>query len=363
MRDPVLHSPPSIEPMRTKPGQGFTLVELLVVVAIIAVLIGLLLPAVQAARESARRVSCQSKIRQIAVALLKYETGNRKFPAAVKGDPGSTPSDADGTVARESWVVSVLPGIEEQRLSDAYNRGVSPAHASNQAVRSTRLPALLCPTDSFNGSPFMGSQGVDTPALGDNWARGNYAANASLGVLNPASPRTGSTPEAWGRNLLRGMMGFNRAVRIQDVSDGTSKTVLLAEIRTGLFPFDNRGVWALGVAASSSLWGHGGIDGDNYGPNCAEPFADDIFNCDQVRTEAGGSDRLVALTMGCYGPAGRPESGQATARSLHQGGVFVCMSDGSVRWIEDSIEVRPSTATSLSVWDRLMLSADGMPVP
>ncbi len=343
------------------PDRGFTLVELLVVIAIIGVLIGLLLPAVQAARESARRVSCQSKIRQIALALLNFETVNKTFPAAVKGDPGSTPSDANGAVARESWVVSVLPGIEEQRLYDTYNRAVSPAHASNQAVRSTRLPVFLCPTDSFNGSPFMGSQGVDTPALGDNWARANYAANATLGELNPASPKTGSTPEAWGRSLVRGMMGFNRAVRIQEVIDGTSKTVLLAEIRAGLFPYDNRGVWALGVAGASSIWGHGGIDGDNYGPNCAEPFADDIFNCDQVRTAAGG-DRLVALRMGCYGPAGRPESGQATARSLHQAGVFVCMTDGSVRWIDDSIEVRPSTATSLSVWDRLMLSADGMPV-
>jgi hypothetical protein len=230
-------------------------------------------------------------------------------------------------------------------------------------VRSTQLPVMLCPTDSFNGSRFMGSQGVDTAALGDDWARANYAANASLGELNPASPKTGSTPDAWGSNLLRGVMGFNRAVRVRDVTDGTSKTVLLAEIRTGLFPYDNRGVWALGVAGSSSIWGHGGIDGDSYGPNCAETFADDIFNCDQVRMAAGGGDRLVAIRMGCYGPAGRPESGQATARSLHQGGVFVCMADGSVRWIDDTIEVLPSTATNLSIWDRLMLSADGMPVP
>ena len=357
-----MQATPGVTGLRTNSGRGFTLVELLVVIAIIGVLIALLLPAVQSARESARRMSCQSKIRQIGLALLNYEAINKKFPAAVKGDPGSTPSDADGTVARESWIVSVLPGIEEQRLFDAYNRAASPAHPSNQAVRSAKLPVLLCPTDSFNGSPFMGSQGVDTAALGDTWGRTNYAANASLGELNPASPKTGSTAEAWGRSVLRGMMGFNRAVRIQDVTDGTSKTVLLAEIRCGLFPYDNRGVWALGVAGASSIWGHGGIDGDNYGPNCAEPFADDIFNCEQVRTAAGGGDRLVALRMGCYGPPGRPESGQATARSLHRGGVFVCMGDGSVRWIDDAIEVRPSTAANLSVWDRLNLSADGMPV-
>ena len=95
-------------------------------------------------------------------------------------------------------------------------------------------------------------------------------------------------------------MGFNRAVRIQDVSDGTSKTVLLAEIRTGLFPYDNRGVWALGVAASSSLWGHGGIDGDNYGPNCAEPVS--VGPPDAVgRRDAGALTRGPAQGDGAAG--------------------------------------------------------------
>lgn len=339
-------------------ASGFTLVELLVVIAIIATLIGLLLPAVQSARESARRLSCQNKIRQIALALLSHESVKKKFPPSITGEDGSNPADANVTTRRESWVISTLPFMEEGRLLDSFDRTVSPAHPSNKSVRSTRLDVMLCPTDSYNREPFMGSRGQNTIALGDDWARGNYASNASLGSLNPDTGFAGTTDAGWNDRMRRGVMGFNRSARIREISDGTSKTVLIAEVRSGLSPIDNRGVWAMGCAGASSLWCHGGIYGDDYGPNCAEPYADDIFNCDQLRSAVGGVANLVAANMGCFGPS-PPISGQGTSRSMHQGGVYACTADGAVRWIDDHIEVRPSAAAWLSVWDRLMLSGDG----
>lgn len=344
-----------------RPLHGFTLVELLVVIAIIGLLIGLVLPAIQSARESARRTSCQNKLRQNVLALLNYASRPQQFPPAISGDENSNPSDADATARRESWVVAILPFIEEQRLYDLFNRDKSPAHASNEGFRSFRLQVMLCPTDSFNDNPFMGSQGPATTAHGDNWARGNYAANAGLGGLNPKYWFSGSTADGWRDRLRRGVMGFNRPTPIATITDGMSTTVLMAEIRAGITPYDNRGVWAMGVAGASSIWCHGGINGDDYGPNCPEPFADDIFNCDQLRTAVGGGGALVAQNMGCYGHA-PADAGQATSRSMHSGGVYVGMCDGAVRWIDDYIQVRPSTGDMLSVWDRLMLSIDGQPV-
>ncbi len=366
---PVNQVPDLHEVARPQPGDkagakrsGFTLVELLVVIAIIGVLIGLLLPAVQAAREAARRLSCQSKLRQTALALLNHESSKKRFPAAITGNVGSNPADVNASSLRESWVISLLPFIEEQRLQDSYNRLLSPVHSSNSGIRATRLPALLCPTDSYNSGPFMGSQGAATSAWGDNWARGNHAVNASLGPSNVPSWNTGATPEGWNNVFRRGVMGFNRAATMREITDGTTRTVLVVEIRAGLTPADNRGVWAMGLAGASSVWAHGGIEGDAYGPNCVEPGADDIFNCDQVRAVVGGLDALVKQNMGCYGhtPA---QAGQATARSLHAGGVFAGMVDGSVRWITDNVQVLPSDSSNLSVWDRLMLSADGQVVP
>jgi hypothetical protein len=117
-------------------------------------------------------------------------------------------------------------------------------------------------------------------------------------------------------------------------------------------------VWALGKAGSSSLWAHGGLVGDAYGPNCREPLADDIMNCAEVWRDTGGPTQLSLLSMGCW-DGSRNESKQATARSMHRDGVLSCFVDGSVHWLSDFIEVLPSTQVRLSVWDRLMLSMDG----
>jgi len=146
--------------------------------------------------------------------------------------------------------------------------------------------------------------------------------------------------------------------------DGTSKSCLLSELRAGLVAYDSRGVWALGNPGSSSMWMHGGIAGDDFGPNCLHFAGDDTLNCQQIQDAYGGRESLAGKGMGCWAftpPTNLGESwlAQGTARSMHQGGVLMSMADGSVRWITDNIQVLPSDTSSLSVWDRLMLSADG----
>lgn len=340
---------------------GVTLIELLVVVALIGILIAILLPSVQAVRESSRRLKCQNNLKQLSLGVIAHEAMRRSFPAAIVAAAGSDAARASSsTTARSTWVITVLPLIEEQSLFDSFDHAVSPADSRNANARATPLEQLMCPTDIFNRQPFMGSQGTSTASWGDNWARGNYAGNGALGVLGISWWSTAATLDGWRNRVFRGVMGFNRAVSSQQVVDGLSKTVLLGEVRAGVHAVDNRGVWAMGTAGSSSLWAHGGIDGDAYGPNCAEPYADDIFNCSQVRAAIGNSS-LEKMNMGCWQDS-PPMAGQATARSLHANGVYVGMADGSVRWIDDNIESRPSTELNLSIWDRLMLSADGQPV-
>ncbi|MEN6405915.1 MAG: DUF1559 domain-containing protein [Thermoguttaceae bacterium] len=361
-----------IDPVR----RGFTILELLVVVAVIGVLIALLLPAVQAARETARRMQCQNNLRQIGLALVNYETQWTVFPPSSCWSPGVDPNDAGqlGNL-RANWVIMVLPFLDQQALYGQFNLSRPIPDAANAAARSQTLAVALCPSDAYNSRPFQGSQSPQTAALGDHWARGNYAANASLGQMWHTS-NTASSPwywaalpssPGWNNPNLRGVMGANVSIGLPQMTDGASNTVLLGEIRAGVTDFDARGVWAMSGACPSALWGHGGITGgtyigDDYGPNCPDPKADDVVGCSAIRAAVGSSDgdALSREGMPCYG--GDYANTQQTARSMHPGGVNICLADGSVHWLSDSIEVRPSTAGALSVWDRLMASADGLPI-
>jgi prepilin-type processing-associated H-X9-DG protein len=272
------------------------------------------------------------------------------------------PASNSATSRRENWVILILPFMEQQGLYDRFNHTKPISDAANIVPRAVELPAMLCPSDAFNRQPFMGSKGSITRSFGDNWARGNYGANASLGIpwIGSGLPYAGAESNAgWANGDYRGVMGNNCAVTIARITDGTSCTVLAAEIRAGVTSFDSRGVWAMGGPGSSSLWAHGGIFGDDFGPNCPFDASDDVMDCDLIQNDFGGAAGLAAAGMGCYANSGNAEQ---TARSMHVGGVNTCFVDGSVHWISDFIQAYPSSHGNLSVWDRLMASADGLPV-
>ena len=343
---------------------GFTLVEVLVVVAIIGTIVGLLMPAIQSAREAARRVTCQNNLKQTTLAVLAYETSRKRFPVAVTGR-ANDPNPCDSNVAdkRQNWIVRVLPFLEETSVYNRFDLSKSPTDESNRPARASRITTLLCPTDSNNRQRFMGSSGGESTMYGDDWERGNYGANSSLRFLGNDccdGEATGSSAAGWADRFRRGVMGFNTAVTAAEITDGLSKTALLLELRAGLTSYDGRGVWALGMPGASSLWAHGGIFHDANGPNGMFYAADDIPNCFQLRNQFG-TYQLGEMSMGCY-PGGTTYWQGATARSMHVGGIFISFADGSVRWINDFIDVMPSTQNALSVWDKLMLSADGQHV-
>jgi prepilin-type N-terminal cleavage/methylation domain-containing protein/prepilin-type processing-associated H-X9-DG protein len=201
--------------------RGFTLVELLVVIAIIGTLVGLLLPAVQSAREAARRTSCQSKLRQFGLGLLNYESGRRHFPPTDVRPSGSASWSAGG-----GWSLHarLLPFMEEATLANRFDfkqtafRGTFSSQEPNPAFASlfaTPIPVLLCPSDaapavqtsngfSYGGNNYMVSIGSAT-------------ADGQGGMMwNFAKPTDGIVYE-------------NSKVRVSQITDGASKTVIGSE--------------------------------------------------------------------------------------------------------------------------------------
>ena len=353
--------------MKDRPN-GFTLVELLVVITIIGILIALLLPAVQAAREAARRLQCQNNLKQLGLACLNYESTYGVFPPSSHWANMSDMRTGDqNNNLRENWVIMILPFLEQQALYDAFDLSLPITHDDNAGPRATQLSVMMCPSDPNNRTNYTGT-GTYTSGHGANWARGNYGANGALGFQSYSShchwpgldgASCAASEKGWSDARVRGVMGANASCSIAEIRDGTSNTILLMELRAGLVSFDVRGVWAMSGAGPSSCWAHG-YGGDAYGPNNNRPGADDTAGCGDVR-DALGVETLVRERMGCFEPGNSYPNRQAAARSCHTGGVFTCFADGSVHWISDHVETSTSVNYA-SVWDRLNLSASGQPV-
>ncbi|MBA4107029.1 MAG: hypothetical protein C0485_14880 [Pirellula sp.] len=187
---------------------AFTLVELLVVIAIIGVLVALLLPAVQAAREAARRQQCQSNLRQLSLGLANYESANGAYPPAFEYTKNADPNAIPPAFMGPNWAVRLLPYVEQASVYNQIDKTVlaggawlpgkappSMSHANNEKVRMAVLAVFRCPSDTnYNDTPMQ----IGTGAAGTTWARGNYAANAGNGPIKSGGDDAISGPDSLG---------------------------------------------------------------------------------------------------------------------------------------------------------------------
>lgn len=344
---------------------GFTLIELVVTVAIIGVLAGLLLVAINAARESARRSQCANHLRQIGLALAAYHGALRSLPPAViwspVGEPlggGELPIGVIDRVARygdtsadtiyANWLILSLPYLDQAALFDRFQPGLPVGHAENAAVVEANMEVVACPSDSWSsaGNPYR--RGLAAGVSDRRYARGNYALNVGPdkncieGVSIPNAPACVGGFLVSGTDLAvnnravwgAGVGGGNFSIRYSDVTDGLSHTVCVDETRAGLDAVDPRGVWALGQVGASLVARHG-RHSEVGGPNaCAAP-GDQIIGCQSLVAKIG-----QVSGMNCD-PAGTANeiNAKSGARSLHPGGVQILFCDGSVHFEVNAVDI------------------------
>ena len=283
--------------------RGFSLVELLVVIGLIAIVISILLPAIQQSRQDARRAHCRNNLKQFGLALHNYHDTFNCFP------PGWVSKEGDpGTGARIGWQTMILPFVDQAPLFNRINFHVPPSDAHGKPLdmfQTATITTFRCPADP---APAL------NPLRGD-FGTSNYSGN--YGHIAPPRLRPLGMSDVWPGSAVApmtssGIFARNSSVRIASITDGTSNTIVVCE---------------KGFTSGAQIWA--GVTDNGHE--------------DDTLFDASHRSRI--------------NQGWTSASSRHGGGAHFVMCDGSVRFIADGIDSKP--APELGTYQRIAAKSDG----